>query len=95
MKTRREIIQEILDKIYGSRIQAIFFDNDDVPYIPYWYDEMTDSFMTEYVLVPIAHNTEDINFDVIYDYIDELEGKLMEHFKNKYDIELLSCETDD
>lgn len=51
--------------------------------------------MTEYVLVPIAHNTEDINFDVIYDYIDELEGKLMEHFKNKYDIELLSCETDD
>lgn len=95
MKTRSEIIQEILDKIYGSRIQAIFFDNDDVPYIPYWYDEMTDSFMTEYVLVPIAHNTEDINFDVIYDYIDELEGKLMEYFKNKYDIELLSCETDD
>ena len=46
-------------------------------------------------LVPIAHNTEDINFDVIYDYLDELEGKLMEHFKNKYNIELLSCETDD
>lgn len=35
MKTRSEIIQEILDKIYGSRIQAIFFNNDDVPYIPY------------------------------------------------------------
>lgn len=51
--------------------------------------------MTEYSLVTIAHNTEDINFDVIYDYIYELEGKLMEHFKNKYDIELLSCETDD
>lgn len=51
--------------------------------------------MTEYSLVTIAHNTEDINFDVIYDYIDELEGKLMELFKKKYDIELLSCETDD
>lgn len=51
--------------------------------------------MTEYSLVTIAHNTEDIKFDVIYDYIDELEGKLMEHFKKKYDIELLSCETDD
>ena len=42
--------------------------------------------MTEYSLVTISHNTEDINFDVIYDYIDELEGKLMEHFKNKYNI---------
>lgn len=51
--------------------------------------------MTEYSLVTLAHNTEDINFDVIYDYIYELEGKLMELFKNKYDIELLSCETDD
>ena len=51
--------------------------------------------MTEYSLVTITHNTKDINFDVIYDYIDELEGKLMELFKKKYDIELLSCETDD
>ena len=51
--------------------------------------------MTEYSLVTITHNTKDINFDLIYDYIDELEGKLMELFKKKYDIELLSCETDD
>ena len=51
--------------------------------------------MTEYSLVTITHNTKDINFDVIYDYIDELEGKLMELLKKKYDIELLSCETDD
>ena len=51
--------------------------------------------MTEYSLVTITHNTKDINFDVIYDYIDELEGKLMELFKKKYDIEFLSCETDD
>ncbi len=32
MKTRIEIIQEILDKIYDS---SDIFDNDDVPYIPY------------------------------------------------------------
>lgn len=95
MKTRKETIQEILDNIYGSRIQAIFFYNDDVPYISYRYDEATDSFMTQYVSVAITHKTEDINFDVIEDYLSELESKLMKYFKERFNIELLSCETDD
>ena len=66
MKTRIEIIQEILDKIYDS---SDIFDNDDVPYIPYRYDTTTDKLMSQYASVIISHKSEDIDVVIMEGYI--------------------------
>lgn len=69
MKTRREIIQEAIDRFKGNGIQAIYFDNVDVPYIPYRYDTPTDKLMSQYASVIISHKSEDIDVVIMEGYI--------------------------
>ena len=69
MKTRREIIQEAIDRFNGSRIQVIYFNNVDVPYVPYWYDDLTDKLMSQYASVITTHKSEDIDVVIMEGYI--------------------------
>lgn len=69
VKTRREIIQEAIDRFNGSRIQVIYFNNVDVPYIPYWYDAPTDKLMSQNASVIITHKSEDIDVVIMEGYI--------------------------
>lgn len=90
MKTRSEIIQEVINKFNGNRIQVIFFNNLDIPYVPYWYEEAADALVTQYASVTITHKTEDININIIEAYISKLEDKLIKYYKDNMNIELKS-----
>ena len=65
------MIQEAIDRFNGSRIQVIYFNNVDVPYIPDWYDETTDKLMSQYASVIIIHKSEDIDVVIMEGYISK------------------------
>ena len=88
MKTRKEHIEEIMHKYNGDLLPALYFDNEDVPYIAYWYDEETDSLMTAFVSVPFLSTTENIDVSFLDNLINELEKKLILYFHENKGIEL-------
>lgn len=89
MENRKTIIERILKSFAGIRISAFYFQNTDLPYIKYWYDEVNDSLATDFVSIPFNCKTEKINAEYIYNMLDQLEDDLIEFFKSKKKVRLL------
>ena len=90
MEERTKIINNILKKFYGIRIPALFFDNRDFPYIKYWYDENHDSLSTEYLSIDLnCYPNKNLSFDLFNKLLNEMENKLIQHFKEEKKITLI------
>lgn len=81
-KTRKELIQEKLDKYSGGMIQAFSFYNHDIPYIPYWYDGEKDCFVSDCVSIPFHYEIETIDDNLIDRKLTELESQLIDYYKS-------------
>lgn len=90
MEERTKIINNILKKIHGIRIPALFFDNKDFPYIKYWYDEKHDSLSNEYLSIDLnCYPNKILSFDLFDKLLNEMEDKLIKYFKDKKKIALI------
>lgn len=87
--TRAEIIQEMVRKYRGNMIQAFQFENEEIPYIMYDYDEESDSFVAGGVSIPFHYDLDKIDVNLIDKTLEELEGLLMEHYQNNLGITLI------
>lgn len=86
---RKEYIQKIIDKYRGNFPQEFCFENNDYKTIEYHYDEKLDCLVSENVSVPFHFKLEDINGELLDRKLDELEGKVIDFYKNSKNIKLL------
>jgi hypothetical protein len=89
MDNRKTIIENILKSFAGIRISAFYFQNKDLPYIKYWYDEVNDSLATEFLSIPFNCKTEEIDAEYVYNLLDHLEDDLITYFKTEKNVRLL------
>lgn len=89
MKTRKEYIQEVIERYHGRMLQAFYYDNEDIPYIEYFYDDNDKTLVAANVSVPFEYEIAEINCHRLDRSLCELEKKLIDYYKNELGIELL------
>lgn len=87
--TRKEYIENMINEYRGDMIQAFMFDNKDIPFIMYKYDETTDCLTAGGVSVPFHYELDKITFELLDESLDNLELLLMEYYKNELGIILI------
>lgn len=85
---RTEFINKAIYDFRGGMAREFYFTNEDIPYIPYYYDPSDDCLHSDAVSVPFHYKEEDINNGVIYNALEELQIKLMNYYRVEKGINL-------
>lgn len=65
-----------------------YYDNEDVPSVPYYYDATDDCLHADGVYIPFHYREDEITNVLIYESLCRLEILLKDFFQKKYGITL-------
>lgn len=88
MTKREEYINQALYNFRGGLAREFYFDNEEMPSIPYYYDAHDDCLHADAVFIPFHHKEEDITDALIFKSLCDLEKLLKEYFETQFGITL-------
>ena len=63
--------------------REFYYDNEEFPFIPYFYNEKTDCLQADCVSIPFQYKEEAITNKIIYDSLELLDEKIREYYLSK------------
>lgn len=86
--TREQFIKQALYIYRNGWARRFYFDNEDVPFVAYYYDPNDDSLHADGVSVPFHYEKENITNEIIGASLASLKKKLREYYKKEKGINL-------
>lgn len=82
-KSREDFINNALYEFRGGMAREFYFTNEDIPYIPYYYDPSDDCLHSDAVSVPFHYKEEEISYGVILNSLEKLNSAVIEFYQQK------------